>query len=168
MADGNGRTTDVVLAIDCSTTASKAVAWDRDGRVVAEGRARLTLRSPLPGWGEHRPGEWWDATVTAIREVVAGIDPGRVAALCVTHQRETFVPVRDDGTPLRDAILWLDERSRPQLAELDRIFGNDALHRLTGRPPSMTQSLPKLRWLVEHEPESILGAERIVEVHAWL
>ena len=168
MADGSGRATDVVLAIDCSTTASKAVAWDRTGAAVAEGRSPLSLRSPFPGWGEQRPGEWWKATVAAIQDVVARVDPARIAALCVTHQRETFVPVRDDGTPLRDAILWLDERSRSQLAELDRVFGNDALHRLTGRPPSMTQSLPKLRWLVEHEPETILGADRIVEVHAWL
>ncbi len=168
MGRGNDGAADLVLGIDCSTTASKAVAWDRDGRAVAEGRAPLALRSPRPGWGEQHPAEWWEATVGAVRAVVERVDPGRIAALCVTHQRETFVPVREDGTPLRDAILWLDERSRPQLAVLDRIFGNDALHRLTGRPPSMTQSLPKLLWLVEHEPETILGADRIVEVHAWL
>ncbi|MBA3416870.1 MAG: xylulose kinase [Chloroflexia bacterium] len=168
MGSATGGARDLVLGIDCSTTASKAVAWDRSGRAVAEGRAPLALHSPVPGWGEQHPADWWEATVGAIRGVVERIDARRIAALCVTHQRETFVPVREDGTPLRNAILWLDERSRPQLAALDRIVGNAALHRLTGRPPSMTQSLPKLLWLVEHEPETILGADRIVEVHAWL
>ncbi len=167
MGDGGGEG-DLVLGIDCSTTASKAVAWDRAGRAVAEGRAPLSLQTPVPGWGEQSPGEWWRATVAAVRAVAEQIDPGRIAALCVTHQRETFVPVREDGTPLRPAILWLDERSRSQLAELDRRFGADALHRLTGRPPSMTQSLPKLLWLVEHEPAAVQGADRIVDVHAWL
>jgi xylulokinase len=168
MGGGTGGAADIVLGIDCSTTASKAVAWDRDGRVVAEGRVPLALRSPSPGWGEQHPSDWWHATVGAVRRVVERVDAGRIAALCITHQRETFVPVREDGTPLRDAILWLDERSRAELATLDQVFGNDALHRLTGRPPSMTQSLPKMLWLVEHEPETILGADRIVEVHAWL
>ena len=82
----------------------------------------------------------------------------RIGAICVTHQRETFVPVDNEGDPLRNGILWLDERSRMQLAALDRQFGGDALHSLTGRPPSMTQSLPKLVWLTEHEPDVIRKA----------
>lgn len=159
---------DLVLGIDCSTTASKAVTWDRAGNPVAEGRAALALLSPKPGWGEQDAREWWIATVQAIRDVTARIDPARIAALCITHQRETFVPVDDAGEPLRNGILWLDERSRDQLATLDRRFGSAALHDLTGRPPSMTQSLPKLVWLQEHEPESLDNAARIVDVHAFL
>jgi sugar (pentulose or hexulose) kinase len=110
---------DLVLGIDCSTTASKAVAWDARGEPVAEGRAPLTLHCPHPGWGEQDARQWWDATVVAVREVLAQVAPERIAAVCVTHQRETFVPVAGDGTPLRNAIVWLDERSRPQLAALD-------------------------------------------------
>lgn len=161
-------TGDLVLGIDCSTTASKAVAWDAAGTPVAEGRAPLDLLSPHPGWGEQRAEQWWEATCAAVRAVTEQVEPSRVAALCVTHQRETFVPVAADGRPLRHAILWLDERSRAQLAELDRRFGHDALHRLTGRPPSMTQSLPKLLWLVEHEPGVMAEAAKIVDVHAYL
>ncbi len=161
-------TADLVLGIDCSTTASKAVAWDWHGTPAAEGRAPLELLAPRPGWGEQRADQWWEATVAGIAAVLRQVQPGSIAALCVTHQRETFVPVDAGGRPLRHAILWLDERSRVQLAALDRRFGHDALHRLTGRPPSMTQSLPKLVWLAEHEPEIAAGAARIVDVHAFL
>lgn len=159
---------DLVLAIDCSTTASKAVAWDRFGNAVAEGRSSLALLTPHPGWGEQDAREWWTATVEAIRQVTAAIDPARIAAICVTHQRETFVPVDDAGEPLRNGILWLDERSRDQLASLDRRFGHARLHELTGRPPSLTQSLPKLAWLQEHEPDVLSRAAHIVDVHAFL
>ena len=58
--------TDLVLGIDCSTTASKAVAWDRDGVAVAEARAPLSLITPQPGWGEQDARQWWEATVEAI------------------------------------------------------------------------------------------------------
>jgi glycerol kinase len=76
MGGGTGGAADIVLGIDCSTTASKAVAWDRDGRVVAEGRVPLALRSPSPGWGEQHPSDWWHATVGAVRRVVERVDAG--------------------------------------------------------------------------------------------
>lgn len=159
---------DLVLGIDCSTTASKAVAWDHSGAPVAEGRASLALLTPHPGWGEQDARQWWSATVEATRQVTSAVVASRIAAVCITHQRETFVPVDAAGAPLRNAILWLDERSRMQLAALDRQFGHDVLHDLTGRPPSMTQSLPKLVWLREHEPEALRDAAGIVDVHAYL
>jgi len=163
-----GLNTDLVLAIDCSTTASKAVAWNSGGVAEVEGRAPLDLQTPHPGWGEQDARQWWDASVEATRQVTRLVDSRRIASICITHQRETFVPLDDVGNPLRNGILWLDERSRPQLAALDHQFGNDILHALTGRPPSMTQSLPKLVWLAEHEPEVIRDAARIVDVHACL
>ena len=159
---------DLVLGIDCSTTASKAIAWNRDGRAVAEGRAPLAMSHPHPLWSEQPAGDWWTATVAAVRRVVVRVAPERIAAVCVTTQRETFVPVDAAGTPLRDGILWLDERSRDQLTELDRRFRADRIHALTGRPPSMTQSLPKLLWLVQHEPEIARAAHAILDVSAYL
>jgi len=157
-----------VLGIDCSTTASKAVAWDRHGEALAEGRAPLRIDIPHPGWGEQDAATWWGATVVAIRQLGERVALDRVAALCVTHQRETFVPLDAAGSPLRAAILWLDERSRDQLATLDELLGHDRLHHLTGRPPSLTQSLPKLRWLVENEPEIAARAAAIVDVGGYL
>ena len=97
---------DLVLGIDCFTTASKAVAWDRDGVAVVEGRAPLSLITPQPGWGEQDAGQWWEVTVEATAEVTKRVNAQRIAAICVTHQRETFVPVDTSGDPLRNGILW--------------------------------------------------------------
>ena len=55
-------TRDLVIGIDTSTTAAKAVVWDQNGRAVAEGRATFELSSPQPGWGEQNAADWWDAT----------------------------------------------------------------------------------------------------------
>ncbi len=159
---------DLVLGIDCSTTACKAIAWDASGFPAAEGRESLALLAPQPGWGEQAAGDWWRATQGAVRQVVDVVGANRIATLCITHQRESFVPVDARGEPLRNAILWLDERSRPQLAELDRRFGHAWIHRLTGRPPSLTQSLPKLLWVVEHEPEIVAATAKFLDVHAFL
>ena len=65
---------DLVIGIDSSTSATKAIAWDRQGRVVAEGRAAIAMSNPHPGWFEQDPGEWWGSTVAALQQVTAKID----------------------------------------------------------------------------------------------
>ena len=159
---------DLVIAVDSSTTASKAVAWDRQGHMVAESRATFPLLNPRPGWYEQRAEEWWTATATALRGATAQIDIHRLGAICLTHQRETFVPVDERCRPIRDAILWLDERSRAQVAAIDGRFGNMRIHQITGKPVAMTPSLYKILWLQEHEPDVLRRAHKILDVHAYL
>lgn len=158
----------IVVSIDSSTTACKAIAWDEQGRALAEGRAAYPLLQPLPAWHEQNAEDWWSGACKAVRECVAQLDARRIDAFAITHQRETFVPVDAEGRPLRNAILWSDERSRAQVLELERRFGREALHNLTGKPPSMTASISKVLWLVEHEPETIKRAHKVLDVHAYL
>jgi xylulokinase len=158
----------LVVSIDSSTTAVKAIAWERSGRAVAEGRASYPLRQPQPGWHEQHADDWWTGACKAIRECLSQVDAGQVAALGITHQRESFVPVDAAGKPIRNAILWSDERSRHQVHWLEREIGRDYLHRLTGKPPSMTQSLPKIVWLIQHEPETVARTAKFLDVHAFL
>ena len=53
---------DLVIGIDSSTSATKAIAWDRDGRAVAEGRAWIAMSNPQPGFFEQDPDDWWSST----------------------------------------------------------------------------------------------------------
>jgi len=159
---------DLVIAVDSSTTASKAVIWDRQGQAIAEGRASFALLNPRPGWYEQHAEDWWQATAQALRVATAQIDPQRLGAICITHQRETFVPVDERCRPIRDAILWLDERSLAQVAAIDVRFGAQRIHQITGKPVAMTPSLYKILWLQEHEPEILRRAHKILDVHAFL
>ncbi|HTN92869.1 MAG TPA: FGGY family carbohydrate kinase, partial [Sorangium sp.] len=109
---------DLVLGIDLSTTAAKAVAFDVQGRVQAAGRAPLSLARPAPERFEQDPRDWWVALCRAVAEVTAAVDPGRIAGLAIAHQRETFACLDRGGEPLRPAMLWLDGRARGQLGAL--------------------------------------------------
>lgn len=167
MAGGSSKTA-LVIGIDSSTTACKAIAWNPHGRAVAEGRAAYPLLQPAPAWHEQDAEAWWTGACEALRVCIGQIDARQLQAIGITHQRESFAPVDVDGRPLRNAILWSDERSRAQIGELETRFGRDALHHLTGKPPAMTQSLPKLLWLLAHEPECVQNAHKIVDVHAFM
>ncbi len=161
-------TKDLVIGIDCSTTASKAIVWDMQGAAVAEGRCTIPLLMPQPAWHEQPAESWWTATAQALREAVSQIEPRRLAALCITHQRETFVPVDRNGDPLRNAIVWMDERCRSLLPELDRICNRDSVHRITGKPLAGNLSLGKIYWLKENEASVFERAFKYLDVHAFL
>jgi xylulokinase len=161
-------TKDLVIGVDSSTTAVKAIAWDRHGHALAQNRATYELISPFANGYEQRADDWWDGLCAVLRSVSAQVGADRIAALCITHQRETFVPVDEHGQPVRNAILWLDDRSRKQVDELDRRVGNNIIHDLTGKGPSTKQSLPKLVWLQAHEPDVMRRAYKFLDVHAFL
>lgn len=155
---------DLVLAVDCSTTAVKAVVHDRSGPVVRVAHP-LTTDQPAPARHEQDADQWWTATLAAVREALAALpDPGRVRAMCVTHQRETFVCLDGGGRPLRPAILWLDGRAATEIREL----GTPRVHELSGKPPDTTPALYKLAWLARHEPDTLRSATRIGDVQAYL
>ena len=155
---------DYVIGIDCSTTATKAVVWDREGNTVAEGRATFELYSPHPDWGEQNAEDWWESTRTAIARAAQVVDTSRVRAIGITHQRETFVCLNEDDHPIRPAILWLDSRARDQV---DR-YGTDEVFRITGKPPNPLPGFYKMLWLREHEPGVLDRASKVVDVHAFL
>jgi sugar (pentulose or hexulose) kinase len=163
-------TNPLVIGIDASTTACKAIAWDRDGRAVAEGRASYPLLQPEPNWYEQDAEEWWNGTCTALQEMLDQVNDAstNVDALCITHQRESFVPVDMQGRPIRNAILWLDERSRAQLAFLEQAIGGERFHRITGKPLTTNPSLPKIVWLMQHEPEAVARTCKFLDTHAFL
>jgi sugar (pentulose or hexulose) kinase len=157
----------LVVGLDCSTTAAKAIVWDAAGRAIAEGRATFEVRSPRPGWYEQRADDWWGASAAALRAAVSGVPPAALAALAVTHQRETFVALDEDGAPLRDAIVWMDERARPEVDIFANAFGRERIHRTTGKPASVTPSLYKIAWLRANEPD-VFARARFADVHAFL
>lgn len=155
---------DLVIGVDCSTTAAKAVVWDAQGRSHAQGRAEFTLSTPRHGWAEQNPQDWWTATREAVRRAAQGVDSRRLVAISITHQRETFACLTEDGHSLRPAMLWLDTRAVAEVAE----FGTPEVHEITGKPPNPTPAWYKLLWLKEHEPDTLVRTGRIADVQAYL
>ncbi len=157
----------LVLALDSSTTATKALVVDAGGAVLAQGRATYPMATPGRDRYEQDATHWMAAAHSAIGEAVGQLSPadrGRVKGICITPQRQSFVLCDIDGHPLRPAILWLDGRAGDQVASL----GSDWVHATSGMVPDVTPSLYKLAWLSEHEPDVLGSAARVVGVHAYL
>jgi xylulokinase len=111
---------------------------------------------------------WWWALVGALQDALNHIDPRRIASICISHQRETFVPTDKDGIPLRNAILWMDERAGEYLSYFDEVLGRDRYHQITGKPLSGNLSAVKIAWLKENEPKLYERTDKFLDVHAFL
>jgi xylulokinase len=157
-------TADLVIGIDCSTTAAKAVVWDARGRAMAVGRRGYGLSHVRSGWVEQHAPDWWSATSAALAEAVEKVGAVRIAGIAITHQRETFVCLDAAGEPIRPAITWMDVRATAEVAA----FGTADVHRITGKPPNPTPAWYKLLWLRKHEPETIARTAHVVDVAGYL
>lgn len=159
---------DVVIGVDASTTAVKAIAFTREGTELVEARAPYPLSHPHPGHVEQNPEDWWQALVQALGEIAASLGSSRIAALALAHQRETFALIDRHGRAVRPAILWIDERARKQVTRLSENLGRDWIRDISGKPPDPTPALYAAAWLAEHEPDHIKSAHALVDVSGFL
>lgn len=153
-----------VIGVDCSTTASKAVVWNARGDALSQDRRTFGLSQPRPGWGEQNAEDWWTATAAAVRRAVQTVDASRIAALSITHQRESFVCLGETGFPLRPAMLWLDTRATEEVEK----YGTPEVHRITGKPANPTPAWYKLLWLAANEPDTMSRVGKVVDVQGFL
>jgi xylulokinase len=160
----------LILTLDASTTAAKAIAWDAQGRAVADGRESIDLLNPEPDGYEQDPEEWWSASRTAIHEVTRslGARSADVRAIVVTHQRETIAVTDPGGAPLCPALVWMDSRCRAEVKRAVERLGADRIHAISGKPPCTTPSLYKLMWLLERRPEIRARHPHVLDVHAFI
>ncbi|MFB3778352.1 MAG: FGGY-family carbohydrate kinase [Bryobacteraceae bacterium] len=159
---------DVVIGIDSSTTATKAVAWRRDGGLAGIGRGPTPLSSPASDRYEQDPEDWWRSTCEALRGLFQQVEPGRVAAVAISNQRETFVPLDGKGAAVRPAIVWLDQRCDKEVAWLTGKVGAERIHRISGKPPDMAPVAYRIAWMLRWEPELFRATRMFADVHAYL
>jgi sugar (pentulose or hexulose) kinase len=159
---------DLVIGIDSSTTATKAIAWDRAGRLVAEGRSTIALSNPQPLFYEQDARDWWRSACAALGELGGKIDTSRVAALAIANQRETVVALDAEGEPLAPAMTWLDERGREDVGLLCKKLGRDRLLQITGKTPDPTPCVYGMHWLMRKQPKLYGKVAKFVEVHGYL
>jgi sugar (pentulose or hexulose) kinase len=160
--------TDIVIGLDSSTTATKAIAWDRRGHAIAEGRANVPLSNPKPGWFEQEVSDWTSAAAKALRQLAKKIDVARVGAIAISNQRESFAQFDARNKALRPGTLWLDERAHVEAKELADLIGAEELHRISGKPSDVTPCIGRCLWLAKNVPGLWKKTAMTAEVHGVL
>lgn len=139
------------IGIDLGTTAVKCGLY-RGATPVAEFRREY----PLLTAGERveqDPALWWDIICEGIRDLVSQSGEHEIAAMAVSSQGITFLPVDGAGNALGNAISWLDHRAEEEIGMIRQSIGEDTVWKITGKPLLPCYTLPKLMWLTRHYPD---------------
>ena len=145
-----------ILAIDQSTSATKAVLFDATGAVIDKASREHRQVYPQPGWVEHDAEEIWQNVLAVVGEL-AGRQCDKLATaagLAITNQRETFVVFdRQTGRPLANAIAWQCRRGDAICRELADAGCDAVVQRKTGLKIDSYFSGSKLTWLLRNRSD---------------
>jgi xylulokinase len=146
-----------LVGIDVGTTGVKAVAISTSGELLATDEESYPLSTPHPGWAEQDPEDWWRATEAVLTRLPFG-----EVRLGLSGQMHGLVCLDDQDRVLCPAILWNDQRTAEECAEIELRVGLERLIELTGNRALTGFTAPKLLWLRRHEPETYARIARIL------
>ncbi|MGZ3494313.1 MAG: glycerol kinase GlpK [Thermodesulfobacteriota bacterium] len=164
-----------IMALDQGTTSSRAVIFDRQGKIVSMAAKEFEQIYPRPGWVEHDPAEIWSSQREAARKALHSVNlsPKGIAAIGITNQRETtLIWEKENGRPVYNAIVWQCRRTAPRSSEIKRTKFSQMIRRKTGLVMDAYFSATKIEWILDQNKAIRRAAERgelaFGTVDSWL
>ena len=149
-----GKARTYLLGIDLGAGSLKATIIDETGGLIGEASHPIATQNPRPGWSEQDPEDWWQALCSALPAALAAgkLSGSDIAAVGISAGAHIAVLTDADGKVLRPAILWNDQRSAAEAADLHDRAGAQIIESSLNRA-NPTWTLAQLAWLKRHEPE---------------
>lgn len=153
------------LGVDFGTTSVKAVLFDGDFQQIADTTLDYTLKTK-GDIVELEPEKYWELMKEALADI-GKISP--IDCMAIDTQCETLILTDKDGNPVRDAIVWLDNRATEEAKLIEEHFGRKKVYEVTGQPEvTATWPASKLLWVKRNEPEVWAKTERVFLLEDYL
>lgn len=152
-----------ILAFDAGTTSSRAIVFDREGKICSVAQKEFTQYFPQSGWVEHDPREIWSSQAAVAAEAITkiGINGLNIAGIGITNQRETtIVWDKETGEPVYNAIVWQDRRTSEYCDSLKNDGYLQFIKNKTGLIIDAYFSATKVKWILDN----VKGAREKAEV----
>ena len=154
-----------LCGIDFGTTSVKAVLFDEKLRQLAESTEDYTVKTS-GNIVELEARKYWQLLLNALDNMQKNYS---VDALAIDTQCETLILTDEDGNPVRDAIVWLDNRAEEEAREIEAHFGRKKVYEVTGQPEiTATWPASKLLWVKKNEPEVWAKTKKIFLLEDYL
>ncbi len=155
--------TTYLLAIDIGTSSAKALLYEAvGGTVLATASQEYPLHRPAPDRAEQDPLDWWQATVTIVRQIVGQTGITDIAGIGLTGQMHGTVLLDSTHQPLHPAIIWADQRGAASSQAIIAKIGKAAYTTVTGTLPAAGFMISTLVWLAEHQPDLLDRAAHVI------
>jgi len=144
-----------LLAHDLGTSGNKATLFSEDGGLVASRTVSYETNYFNRVWAEQNPSDWWDAVCASTQQLLAEsrISPKDIAVVALSGQMMGSTCVDQQGNPLRPSIIYCDQRSEMETAEILKHVSMEEAYRIIGHRAAAVYSLSKLMWVKNNQPE---------------
>lgn len=150
------------IGVDLGTSAVKLLLMNEDGRIEKIVSKEYPLFFPHPGWSEQNPGDWYNATIEGIKELLVQSNGQEVAGISFGGQMHGLVVLDKDDQVIRPAILWNDGRTYEECDYLNTVIGKDKLTEYTANISFTGFTAPKILWMKNKEPENFAKIAKIM------
>ncbi|MEH7462264.1 glycerol kinase GlpK [Bacillus thuringiensis] len=152
-----------ILSLDQGTTSSRAILFNKEGKIVHVAQKEFTQHFSKPGWVEHSPQEIWGSILAVIATCLseAEVKPEQIASIGITNQRETTVVwEKETGKPVYNAIVWQSRQTAEICDELKEKGYSDMVREKTGLLIDAYFSGTKVKWILDNVEGAREKAER--------
>lgn len=160
------------IGVDSGTQGTKALIVDFEGKIIASGRAPHRFVDDLkPGESEQDPQVWIEALKKALAEALkkANISASDIVCLGVSGQQHGFVPLDEEGLPIRPAKLWNDTSTVEEVGIIiDQLGGKESYIQKLGINLAVGYTASKILWLKRHEPENYKKLANVLLPHNYI
>lgn len=154
----------VILGIDLGTSSVKAMLLDSCQGVLGVEASKYDVRIPEEGYAEQEPLKWWEETKKIILKLKDRYGEAfqNIKAVGFSGQMHGIVLTDEKGSPLRPAILWLDQRSKRELEQIHEKMDFDKMGSIFKNRVYTGFGFPSLLWIKEHEPEILRKTKAVM------
>ena len=144
-----------IIAHDIGTSGNKASLFSTDGRLMGSRVHAYDVHYFNGTWAEQNALDWWNAVCRTTKELIAetGIDPGQIGAVSFSGQMMGCLCVDRQGNPLRNAIIWADQRALKQARQIEEHISQQDFYHIVGHRNTASYGVQKLMWVRDNEPE---------------
>lgn len=142
-----------VVGIDVGTSGTKTALFTGCGKLLASSNAEYPMSQPNNGWAEQDPDDWWNAAVSGLKYVLAKVPADTmIAGIGLSGQMHGLVMLDEVGRVLRPSIIWCDQRTEREVAQMNDIIGREKLIEITANPAMTGFTAAKILWVKNNEP----------------
>ena len=152
-----------LMALDAGTTSSRAIIFDKEGKIISTSQREIEQIYPHPGWVEQNPMEIWATQYSTALEAleIAGIKPEDIKAIGIANQRETTILWnKNTGRPIYNAIIWQCRRTSEITDDLKSRGLEKTIKNKTGLVIDAYFSGTKIKWILDN----VEGAKELAQI----
>jgi len=161
---------ELIIGLDLGTTALKIALFNRNGKILAVSTQEYSLLTPKTDHVEVPPETYWQSFKNGldVLRIDEKFEPSEIKALGFSAQGETLFFLDSNGHPLRNAIVWMDNRAQKEARDLKERFGDEECFRVTGQvsfEPCWPAS--KILWVKNNEPEIFSKTAKVMLIEDY-